>query len=495
MDAYPLDPGVRVGANAPTWVFAVLPCVFGAVLSLLFLNSKSFWLDEAESLRIADLHRSIASVALADGGNFALYYVLLHGWLHLGTSDTFVRLLSVIPAVLSVGALFSLGRHLWGSLTGAIAASMLAINPFFIAYAQEARGYSLLLLLCIVSTLFFVRSIEQSNSLFNWAGYVAASVLMVYTHSFGVFVLVAHAAALPFLQRRLPWRYIIASASAILILLLPLARVAVRHGSELIAWIPPLSVPVVGNTLRMMMGGLPLCMLFITLVAYAVFSLVRPKVNAGWSARFLPLILAWLIVPLVLAALISALAVPIFISRYLIIVLPPVILLAAFVVSQIPVRLAALVVVLVAVFSSQGLWQYYFHSPKEDWRGVATLVRKAAANGDAVLCLPAWLEVPLQHATLGAGDLKQFPELIPVEDIGQTGFVEFDPSVNDALARRLAQHARIWLVQGDLGSTGRFQPPLVAQREAVVRALYSGRRLELTRSFTGVTVQLFSRGH
>jgi uncharacterized membrane protein len=214
----------------PRWIPAGVACGIAAALALLRIDSKSYWLDEAASVHIADLHLSLRSVALADGGNFALYYVLLHGWLRLGTSDAFVRFLSVIPAVLAVAAVFALGRRLWGVRAGAIAAGILAINPFFITYAQEARGYSLLLLASIVATLFFVRSIEDPESWFNPVAYVVTSVLLVYTHLFGIFVLAAHAVALPYLRRAVPWRAVVPAAAAIVVLLLPLASVAHRKG-------------------------------------------------------------------------------------------------------------------------------------------------------------------------------------------------------------------------------------------------------------------------
>lgn len=484
----------RAPVNVPTWIFLAVPCALATTLSLLLLNSKSFWLDEAESLRIADAHRHLLAVAFTDGGNFALYYVLLHEWLRLGTSDGFVRLLSVISAVLSVAALFALGRHLGGRLLGAIAAGMLAINPFFIAYAQEARGYSLLLLLSILSTYFLVRAIEEPGLPWRWAAYVATAVLMVYTHLFGLFVLAAHAATLPFLPQRVPWRFGLASAASILGLLLPLARVASRHGTESIAWIPPVSIPLAVQMLSSVAGGPALAVLFVVLVAYALVSSLGPNARSASPAPFLPLLLMWLVVPIALAALFSALGVRIFFPRYLIVVLAPIVLLAAVGVVRIPRRwVASALVAIVAVLSAQGLWLYYFFSPKEDWRGAAAFIASGATRGDALVCVPAWENVPLQHAASEVVEPHGFPALIPVADIGQTGMAAFDPGVHGALAQGLARHARIWVVQGDFGLTSGFRAPLLAQRKAIVHALSNSRAQLVDRSFQGVSVQLFSK--
>ncbi len=57
---------------------------------------------------------------------------------------------------------------------GLIALVLLSVNAFHIAYAQNARSYSLMVFLIGLSSLFFVRGIER-QSWQDWAGYVLAT--------------------------------------------------------------------------------------------------------------------------------------------------------------------------------------------------------------------------------------------------------------------------------------------------------------------------------
>jgi uncharacterized membrane protein len=70
------------------------------------------------------------------------YYLLLHAALRFGTSETTVRLPSAIVSVVSVGLLFVLGRRLVNRQVAWLAATLLAVSPLEIWYAQEARMYA-----------------------------------------------------------------------------------------------------------------------------------------------------------------------------------------------------------------------------------------------------------------------------------------------------------------------------------------------------------------
>ena len=93
---------------------------------------------------------------MAAGNEHGAYYLLLRGWLHLGDSVAWIRGLSVIFAVAAIPAIFLLGRKMLGTSFGLISALLLSVNAFQVRYAQEARSYSLLVLLLIVSSYFFV---------------------------------------------------------------------------------------------------------------------------------------------------------------------------------------------------------------------------------------------------------------------------------------------------------------------------------------------------
>src|SRR2546421_345390 len=78
---------------------------------------------------------------------------------------------------------------LLGRAAGLCAALALATNAFFLVYAQEARGYSLVTLMCALSMYFFLDALDRPRR-WSLAGYVIASVLAFYAHYFAVYVTV-----------------------------------------------------------------------------------------------------------------------------------------------------------------------------------------------------------------------------------------------------------------------------------------------------------------
>jgi outer membrane biosynthesis protein TonB len=76
-----------------------------------------------------------------------LYYALLHGWMRLvGDSEFAVRTLSALFGTLTVPVIYRLARRIAGKTAGLLAALILAVSPFHVRFAQEARMYTLLAL-------------------------------------------------------------------------------------------------------------------------------------------------------------------------------------------------------------------------------------------------------------------------------------------------------------------------------------------------------------
>jgi len=121
---------------------------FAALLMLLFLGEKSIWLDEALSISIARLDfASMWQMMSTMQIDQSLYHILLHFWASLGTSEFIIRSLSAVFALGTVPLVYLLGARSFGVSIGITGALLLAVNGSFIHYAQEARGYSLAILL------------------------------------------------------------------------------------------------------------------------------------------------------------------------------------------------------------------------------------------------------------------------------------------------------------------------------------------------------------
>src|SRR5204863_36231 len=72
-----------------------------------------------------------------------------------------------------------------------IVAALFAVNPYFVWYSQEARAYALLVLLCTLSLLFFLRAERDGRDTWKWA---VTSALALCTHYFAALLLVPEAA-------------------------------------------------------------------------------------------------------------------------------------------------------------------------------------------------------------------------------------------------------------------------------------------------------------
>ncbi|NER91169.1 glycosyltransferase family 39 protein [Moorena sp. SIO3A2] len=137
-----------------------------------------------------------------------VYFALTHLWLKLFrledgmVSIWAVRSLSALLGVISIPAIFCLGRLAFRSLlVGHIAAAMMAVSPFGIFLAQQARHYTLAILLVIVSLGCLVKAVElihRGEGLPSWLGlgWVGVNSLGIATHYFFILTLGAEAIAL-----------------------------------------------------------------------------------------------------------------------------------------------------------------------------------------------------------------------------------------------------------------------------------------------------------
>jgi len=211
-----------------------------AFLRFWDLGKQSLWLDETLSVEFASKDwASLWKVVSTNEANMSLYYFMLHGWLYLGKSEFAVRSLYAIAGILTIPAIYVLGKWLFSTRTALLATFLLATNTFHIQYSQEARSYSLVVLLTTLSSLFFVRAMEL-RSWREWVWYTLITASAPYCHFFAVMVIIAQWSAVAVLARRevVPWRQFLASVAFIVLLCLPLA-VYLRHGSNgHLDWVP-----------------------------------------------------------------------------------------------------------------------------------------------------------------------------------------------------------------------------------------------------------------
>ena len=144
------------------------------VLRLYRLGGNDLWYDEIYSVLISNNF-------LTDW-NPPVYFAFLHYWIKLfGLSEFSLRFPSLIFSVVSIPCLFFLGKKIFNRQVGLYGALMMSLSGFHLWYAQEARPYSLSVLLSILSTYYLYRFIKEGKIKFGFV-YVLFSVLGLYTN-------------------------------------------------------------------------------------------------------------------------------------------------------------------------------------------------------------------------------------------------------------------------------------------------------------------------
>lgn len=163
--------------------------VLGLVLRVL--QRSPLWLDEALSSNIASLPLGDIPAALERDGHPPLYYVLLHGWQEVfGDGDVAVRLLSGVVGLALVPLAFVAAGRIGGRRAAWAAALLVALNPYVLRYATEARMYELLMVLSLAGWLVADRALRRPSP----GRLVALALLtgaMLWTHYWGIWLTAA----------------------------------------------------------------------------------------------------------------------------------------------------------------------------------------------------------------------------------------------------------------------------------------------------------------
>jgi len=439
---------------------AVLACLVATatVLRFLFLVRKPFWFDECFSVEVARLRWSdFFKLLWRREANMSLYYLLLRGWLHFGSSPFFIRSLSVIFSLAALPAIFWLAGELFDRRVGLLSALLLTFNAYHIRYAQEARSYSLFVLLTILSSGFFIASLREKPR-YSRIGYVITSVLAVYAHLYALLLLAAH-----WLSVRTPvgangtscsralrraWIWIVVASSPIVIF-------AAKTGAGPIRWIPKPGFHDVLEFAESIAGndGMVLLLIYIAACFSALATSRSPATesfsnsSSSWQRWRLRFLLLWLLFPIVFVLLLS-LARPLFLGRYFIFCLPPFVILAAAGIRQLR-RVWLLVTAIVVLLSLRGTFSYYNHDfdlGRDGSEAATNYVLDHSQPGDAILFHISEARVPYEFFRSIRG-AHGGPDIVYPRHGDRLDYRDFSGKPNADLLRSLsARYSRVWVV-------------------------------------------------
>lgn len=310
----------------------------GFSLRVYHLSHPSLWLDEA--FTAGRVHGSLAQTfkTLKVSPHPPLYYLIMNPWTKVfGSSEFSLRFPSLVFSTLSIIFIFYLGRELFHTKVGLIAAFLLSVSPYSINYAQEAKMYSMIWCLSICSFFFFVRFIKEQTKK-DLVLYILSSSASLYTQYTGFLFLIAQN-AFYFSQgknkKTKPW---LVGQGIIILSYLPWAYNAfynMQHKSG-ITWVHSTSNHVAkfiqifrvvsgdyiiagadwaafSSTFEFIFWGLlTLCSLL-----YLLFSFFRKDTRGLIKRTNIVIVILWWLFPYLVLALIDKMFTPILVIRYL----------------------------------------------------------------------------------------------------------------------------------------------------------------------------------
>ena len=162
----------------------------GLALRLYRLDASSLWWDEVKTATTSRLDFvSVWHFQATESAHPPLLYLVTGFFMSLfGESDFVIRLQAALFGALAVPLTYKLGAILWTRREGVMGAFLVAINAFLIRYSQEARHYSLMVFLALLSLIFLLKALREHKKE-NWILFALFTSLSLYTHYFAFLIL------------------------------------------------------------------------------------------------------------------------------------------------------------------------------------------------------------------------------------------------------------------------------------------------------------------
>jgi mannosyltransferase len=467
------------------------------------LGHQSFWYDEGQSYYFAHQDSLGAMLGvISDSDHPPLYFILLYLWMSVaGRSEFALRFTALFWSLLLVPLVYLLGRRAFGIGEGITAALLMAVSPFHVWYAQEARMYTLATFLGLLSSYLLLLALQKGRRSL-WLAYTLAALAAPYAHLYACFVLLLQGLfvllwawrsrpGVPFLRA---W---LLSQVGIGLGFLPWVSIVLReYASNATYWPGILDLErFLLDTVVAFSAGLTLpleqagwtAMAFLLALGVGCASLASQRSEPGPRWQGFSLVLLYLMVP-TLAALVISYRHPKYAPRYLLLATPAYYLLAAKGLAALRAHrrwagLAVLLLTVILVGAAQSLYNGYFveEYARDDFRAVLGYIEANAWEDDAVIIVGGHAYPILDYYNhLG---LAAYP--IPPRLVASVEQPVDRQLVVETLNEIVVHHRRVWLI---LWQERLADPARLVLNELVVNTP----RLGVGAEFHGPALLLFS---
>ncbi|MEQ9671827.1 glycosyltransferase family 39 protein [Coleofasciculus sp. G2-EDA-02] len=435
------------------WLPISLIMLLATSLYLYKLEQRGLWIDEFIS--IADAQ----DVSFNRGR--LLYYILLHFWMLFGNRDAWLRGLAILFALGSVFLVYRLGRYLFTDAIGLMAALMLTLSPLFINHAQEVRYYTMSVCLGLGGTLALAYALNQPTNLSSRFWWVFTRFLAIITTPLNGALLFPDLIIIGMKYYRHPSRLLKFGTAFLLILV---ASIPVGLSVQDSSGAHRLSLPIPGvnevlRELRILTAFSyppppPYLTRFLQLYILMVVAVIGIAVFRKRQSEKLIWVLAWAFVPTATILVFSLLFFSIWNTRYVMLVLPYILILIAIGFREIwsqwrPIAWGIAVVYAIAV--SSGLFYYYttqkrYMGASDHYRRVAQLINANEKPNDIIVwSIIHELALPLEHYHRGSAPIY-VKNLIEFET-NKDDIQKID--VENWLRELPPIESRLWIVYGN----------------------------------------------
>lgn len=414
----------------------ILALILGgaAALRLWNIDRESLWADEALTVVISNWPVSEMLTRPTDETPL-LYYSLHKLFISAQAGAAGTRGISAVAGILSILAMYFLGRLALGPKSGLLCAALLAVWFPHVDYSQEARAYSLLFLLTTVSAMSLLwwfwetrdaataHRVRMSPARLALGLFAASTVASFYAHVLSVFwiapalqILVSVTSRTRSRKRVLEMTF---CAAVMAVLALPgIVRLFRKLKTpDAFHWLPQATPAEFAATVVEVMfpvalwpqsgtqtsfGLIKIAVASLLLGSLFIFALAAGFRLRSRLRRHLPailVILTFLSLPMIIWLFGYAVR-PVFMPRTVLFAVPGMILLIAGVVRLIPsgifratVSLASVGLFLAPTLASGAVRE------KEDWRAANHFLAGHVRPGDLIIACPIWKYPALRHAT------------------------------------------------------------------------------------------------
>ncbi len=372
--------------------------LLGAFLRFYDLGGENLWSDEVVSVYYANKSVLEAIKWSPTIGYFPLYSMMLSLWIKIfGISEFSVRFLSAVFGTLAIYGVFQIGAFMFNKKVGIYSAIIMALSPFNVYYSQEARSYTLLILLSIYSIYFYLKYLESAKNN-HMLYYIAFTLLMLNTHSPSIFILIFQNLHYFLFIRKNIKKWILVQLSLFAVLT-PLIWISVGNISSIydILIVPKPGLVTLLRTFYMFSAGLtyqPIALVFGSIIsiqfALLVFLVIGRIARNIKDISYIELnkiafLFMWLGIPIILLILQAYFYYSIYFERYVIASSAALYILIALSISRLKHIYQLISTIIIIALSLTMLYIDLEAQNRERWKDVADYIKLNKNKEDAVI--------------------------------------------------------------------------------------------------------------